>query len=371
MTGKDARIGLRAVRPGLVDSYVGKELLLPFLWGICAFTAIMLGIQALFELVKLAAQGAPMGEVLRLFLYKLPGIVVLTFPMAMLLSALLSFGRLSGESELVAMLAAGVSLGRIMVPVVLLSLVVAVVTYQFNERLVPWTSRAAADLLAKLRPGSRTAAIIRPRYEEGRLVEIFAADSIDDRDRLHSVTFVRYSKGRPTVIVTADTATYTEAGNWQFLKGLKYVPARDGGFGGSFDEQIWYLGQTPGQIRERQKKVKPDEMTFRELQQYIEEQQAEGLPTREWEVKLYHKLSLPFTSLVMALVGAPLGLRPHRGSSSLGLGLSIIVIFIFYVITAYLHILGGNGVLNPWVAAWLPNLIGLGVAAGLLARAPR
>jgi lipopolysaccharide export system permease protein len=353
-----------------VDGYVLKELVLPFLWGVGAFSAIMLGIQALFELVRLASQGTPLSQVGLLFLYKLPGIVVLTFPMAMLLSTLLSFGRLSGESELVAMLASGISLARILVPIVLFSMLVVVLTYEFNERLVPWTSREAVALLEKIRPGTRNQAVILPSYESGELTQILSASKVDpDRNVMRWVTFIRYRSGQPELIVTADEATYDNAGNWRFRSGKSYLPQKQG-IGSTFQEQVISLGQTPEQVRQRQQK-KPEEMNFRELQQFIQQQQAEGLPTREWEVKLYHKLSLPFTSLVFALLGAPLGLRPHRGSSSLGLGLSIIVIFVFYMFTAYMHILGGNGLVPPLLAAWAPNGLGMAAAGALLARAPR
>ena len=102
----------------IIDRYVLRELAAPFLFGVGAFAAVFIGGSLLFKFTRLVAeQGMPLGKALLVFLYWLPGYVVLTFPMAALLAALLAFGRMSGDGETTAIRAGGVSLLRVMVPV--------------------------------------------------------------------------------------------------------------------------------------------------------------------------------------------------------------------------------------------------------------
>ena len=104
----------------ILDRYIFKELLPPFAMGVAMFTAIFMGAALLPELAKLAIKGGGSLEVLWIFLLSIPSVIVVTFPMAMLLSTLLGMGRLSSDSELVAALASGISLRRMAVPVLAL-----------------------------------------------------------------------------------------------------------------------------------------------------------------------------------------------------------------------------------------------------------
>jgi lipopolysaccharide export system permease protein len=82
-------------------------------------------------------------------------------------------------------------------------------------------------------------------------------------------------------------------------------------------------------------------------------------------------MALPFTCFIFGLFGIPLGLRPHRTSTSIGLGLSLVFIFIYYILMTLGIALGENGVLRPWVAAWLPNMTFASVGIYLLVKAGR
>jgi lipopolysaccharide export system permease protein len=128
-----------------MDRYLLSEMLLPFLFGVGAFTTLVMAASSLFELVRLVVEaGLSISVALQVFLLRAPGIIVLTFPMAMLLATLLAYGRLSADSEITALRACGVSLYRLVVPAVLLSLLVTALTFLFNELVVPVSNRQAA-----------------------------------------------------------------------------------------------------------------------------------------------------------------------------------------------------------------------------------
>jgi lipopolysaccharide export system permease protein len=117
----------------------------------------------------------------------------------------------------------------------------------------------------------------------------------------------------------------------------------------------------------------PEEMNIQELRRYIEVIASSGdlQGVRRLQVSLSQKYAIPFACLAFTLIGAPLALRPQRTSSSLGLGLSVLIIFAYYVLLFVSQALGQIGTLGPEVAAWLPNFICSAVGLGLLYRANR
>jgi len=118
----------------------------------------------------------------------------------------------------------------------------------------------------------------------------------------------------------------------------------------------------------------PTEMNLRELAAHarmLEESGDHGNGLNELWVQWHQKLSVPFASVVFVLIGAPLGLKPQRSSSSLGLGLSILIIFVYYLVMFISMALGQTGNLPPWLAGWLPNLLGSSIGLGLILRASR
>ena len=114
------------MRLRILDKYVLKELLYPFLFGIGAFSSIIIASTMLYRITQyITKYGASLEAVGRLFVWQLPEIVNYTFPMSMLLAALMAFGKLSGSSEIVAMKASGISYHRIVAPVLVVGFLVS------------------------------------------------------------------------------------------------------------------------------------------------------------------------------------------------------------------------------------------------------
>src|SRR5207253_3039892 len=126
----------------ILDRYIVRELIGPFLFGVAAFTLIFISGQYLFKLTTMVARGASLPDVIELLALHMVPLAILTFPMATLLATLLSFGRLSGDMEVVAMMAGGVSFVRIAVPAFVMGLLVSMFGLFANEVLVPPAGRA-------------------------------------------------------------------------------------------------------------------------------------------------------------------------------------------------------------------------------------
>ena len=132
----------------LVDRWLISQLLPPMLFAIGAFTAVSLSVGIMFDLVrKIVEFGLPLQIALKILILKLPGFLVLSFPMSMLLATLLAYGKLSSNSELTALKSLGFTNIRIIIPAVFLSLLMTFVTFSFNDSLVPISNRVAENTM--------------------------------------------------------------------------------------------------------------------------------------------------------------------------------------------------------------------------------
>ena len=132
----------------LLDKYVLKELLYPFLFGVASFSSIFIASSMLFKIVKyITTYGASTSSVAKLFLYSMPEIINYTFPMSVLLATLMAFGKLSGSSEIVAMKSGGISYYRMVAPVVIVGFIVSMFSVIWAEKVVPPSKHEAKRIL--------------------------------------------------------------------------------------------------------------------------------------------------------------------------------------------------------------------------------
>ena len=125
----------------LLDKYILKAFVGPFLFGVFAFTSIFIGTGTLFRIAQYITEyGAPLLLVMKAFFLAMPSIILLTFPMSVLLGSLMAFSRLSSTSEIVVMRAGGLSFLRLAMPVYILALLISIGAVAFNEFVVPRTN---------------------------------------------------------------------------------------------------------------------------------------------------------------------------------------------------------------------------------------
>lgn len=345
----------------LLDRYVLKELLYPFVFGIAAFSSIFIASTMLFKITQyMTRYGASIETIARLFMYNLPEIINYTFPMSMLLAALMAFGKLSGSSEITAMKAGGVSYYRIVAPVLVVGFVVSMFSMVWAEKVVPASKVESARILSEeikhnTKPTTQNHIVLKTI--SGDTQRITYANKFDEKEgKMTGITIEEFHKGQIARIQTAKEG-YWKNGSWQILNGNVFALNDEEGIQSTakFTEQIIPLNFSPKQISWEQKE--PEEMTIRELREYIgmlEEQQS---PTsRQW-CEIFMRINIPLASFFFAMIGACLGTQKQRTSSSIGLGISIIVIFIYYAVMTFTTGLGKGGAMPPLLACALPNIL--------------
>ena len=368
----------------IMNFYIIKELILPFLFGMGIFTSLGLSIGAVFELIrKVTDSGLYWGVAAKVLLLRMPEYIVFAFPMSILLASLMTYNRLSSDSELIALRGIGVSIYRLIMPAIAFSLCIVAITFTFNNFVAPAASYQAsvtlAEALGKTRPDFKTENILFPEYKEIEtedgdrdvLTRLFYAEQFDG-EQMKNITVLDRSSRSLSQIVTARSAQWNVVENiWDFYDGTIYLVGEEGSYNNivRFQHQQLALPQTALDITKRSKKTK--EMNILEAREYLEiiKHSTDASRVRKWQVRIQEKIALPFACLVFALIGAVLGVRPQNSSKATGFGICIALIFGYYLLSFISQSLGVSGVLPPWLAAWLPNFLGLGAAGGLLAKA--
>ena len=357
----------------IIDKYIYKELLAPFFFGVAAFTLILTGGGILPSLVGEASKfGIPFQSVVRLLLYKIPEMMVYTFPMSMLLSSLLAFGRLSGESEVTAFKAGTVSLYRLVIPALVIGLSITFLTFTFNELVVPIANQQAQALKSTTHKKSNISArdnINLTEYEKGYLKRITYAKKIVGHI-MTDVAVSEFDQGQFSSVIFAKKAVWKQKGGWVLFDGIMHqfsIDNPESVFVISFAEEEINLAAKPEELRSEKKD--PKSMTFANLKSHVQLKRRTGEDVKELLLELNRKIAVPFVSFLFVLLGAPLGLRPQRSSSAIGLGISILIVFFYYLMTSIGVWLTLAGILSPFTGAWLPNIITASIGVYLLRKA--
>ena len=353
-----------------LDRFILGELKGPFFFGIMSFTIILIAGSLLFQIADLVIQrGVSIGVVLRLFFYYLPRLVAYTIPMSCLLAALLGFGKLSANSELVALKSAGLSFKRIIRPVIIATFFVSVAAFFVNETLVPLSERAAANVMMyevfKESPPLFKEKIFLKEEGDGTLKRVIYINKMKIvNGDMEEIVVEEFDAGRLSRIVSAKSGKLIN-GSWWINSGNVFEINKEGNVNHlfKFDKQALTLNMSPSDVAKSTQK--PDQMTIPELLEYIKINEKSGMNVSKFWMLFHLRLSVPWACMVLALVGAALGSRPQRSSSSVGLGLSVIIVFVYYVILSLTQSLGDAGYLPPVVAAWIANIIFLIIGAVL------
>jgi lipopolysaccharide export system permease protein len=174
---------------------------------------------------------------------------------------------------------------------------------------------------------------------------------------MQDVLLQEYQGGNPTTLIKAQKAKWLENG-WNFYKGVIYQ-LKEGERVPSLKFKEYKTREEihrPGEISKLDKS--PEDMSLQELTSYIMMQEEQGRNAFQERVKWHQRFSIPFANFIFALIAAPLGVKPRRTSgSATGLGLSIIVIFIYYGLMTLGDALGGQGTVSPWLGAWMQNIL--------------
>jgi lipopolysaccharide export system permease protein len=358
----------------ILDRYMLQELVGPFLFGLAAFTLLFVAGNLLNIARLVSEEHASVFAAAKYFVYTLPSTLVLTFPMSMLLAVLLAMSRLSGESELTAIRAGGVSLYRIAAPFVAVGLAASLVGFLFQEYVVPFASSKANDILHTEIQSGGTGALanqtVSTMLGNGDQQVTFAQGFDPATDQLQGTTVEVFRAGYPISLLFAPRATFS-GDRWEFQDAVLYGLQPPCCKVSDYPVLEIDIGADPSQIVEQTKS--PEDMSRSEISQLLRSgvKNADRSRYALLKVTFDSKLARPFAALVFTMLAMPLGVRPQRSSSGAGFGISILIVFAFYVVSTICLAVGRSNPNVSLLMAWLPNVIFCGAALWLLREAAK
>ncbi|MFO7818835.1 MAG: LptF/LptG family permease [Halanaerobacter sp.] len=337
----------------IVDKYLTLEFIKPFFIVLFALTVIMIS-TFLFQLTDfIIIKKVPLLKVGQLLLYKLPSFVVETLSMAVLFSTLLALSRLVKDSEYTALRMGGITFKRLLVPLLILGLLISGVTYSLNEHLVPWANTRYENAKDRLINKEEKPHLKEDLFFKGESNRYFYIKKLDQRQ--NQVTHVLiYDLNKNQLLTAPQGQVKDDILNLQ--EGIRSNLASDGYLDGQseFETKRIDLKQDIDQLIDKQKK--PSELSSSQLKERIRIFKQSGLDTTKLLVEYHFKLAQSLACLIFVLIGAPLSVKSDRGRV-VGIIISVVIVFVYYVLLSLSKSLGKNGLLTPFFAAWLPNLI--------------
>ena len=365
----------------LIDRWLIAQILPPMLFAISAFTVISLSVGVMFDLIrKIVEFGLPLFLAIKVLFFSLPNFLVLSFPMAVLLSTLLAYGKLSANSELLALKSLGIKTSRIIAPAIAVSILMTGLTFYFNDNLVPasnklaestlragigssFSSEEGKDNIMFSRYGSRIeSATNKPTKINTFLTHIFYASWFEN-NIMQGVTVLDFSRQDIQQILKAKSAVFDkENSSWIFSDG-SIVSVDQGGQTTNIQFKKYSYPFVEGPLDLARVPKDATEMSLKQAleAERIYKETGNLKEIRRIQVRIQEKFTLPFACLVFGLIGSSLGSKSNlRSSKSQGFGLSIILILVYYVMSFVFSSFGVKGVLSPIIATWLPVLISMG-----------
>lgn len=354
----------------ILDRYIVREVFRHALLGLTVFTFVFF-VPQLVRLMELFVRHTGSGsQILELFLCIFPGVLTFTLPMAVLIGVLLGLGRMSADSEIIALTALGIGRRRILLPVGVLALAGAAVTLCMTVWLGPMAVHRYRALETDL-VTSQISFAVQPRVFDERFPKLvlYINDVSASGTQWHGVFLAEAGGENGSQLTLAENAIVIaepKEGKLELhLKGgtthefSREDPERYSvtAFGQS-DWPIEVNGLVPSQPRQ----LSNSERSMRELLG------ATGAGWREARVELHHRLAFPVACLVFALVAVPLGAQPRRGGRAAGSLLAVIIIASYYLLTVIGTGLAREGTVPPGAGIWGANILLAILGAALLPR---
>lgn len=350
----------------IIDRYIARQFLTTFLFSLLSFAALFILINLIENLDRFMDRKITVDRIILFYLSGLPDTFLLTSPLSVLLSSLFVTGKLSMQSELPALKSAGVSLTRLMKPYLLVTLAITGANMLNSCLIAPsmydWSKGFEKRYLKKQQEMDEGA--IHIRESKNRILTVGQINR--DRRSASTASLETFDQSRLVSRIDADSLRIISGGRrWVFHNTRKRT----------FANGIETLTTNPGadtlklalsKNTFRMIDTDPDEMNLVQHYDFIHQKKQSGLPGLEKaEVKLQTKIALPFASMIIVMIGVPLSTRKKRSGLAFEAAISLLIGMFYLGILKTVGNLGYSGLIDPVIAAWLPNILFLLTGAAL------
>jgi len=357
----------------ILDRYSIREFTKTTLIALFAFITIFITLDVVEYVDDFIDNDVAVPTVIKFYAFQIPHIFILSVPVAILISALLTVGQMARHNELTAMKASGIRLSRAVLPLIVVGVIASFISLAVGEIIMPRTDTEVMRIKTSdiKKTGGSQPRIQRNISYRGKNGLFYFAPEYDTRRHVMKEVVIEKWDESLVFRINASKATWVDS-VWVLTEAWVRWFDREGeveredyieedSFGG--------ISDYPRDISKEQKD--PEEMSYWELKTLISRIEESGADATRYRVGLHMKIAFPFTNVIVILLGAPLSARLRRGGIAVGAGLGLGLCFVYYGFIRVGQALGDHGVLAPMPAAWIGNVLFAVAGIILLFRAER
>ena len=351
----------------ILDRYLLREYLKAFVVGLLFFIALIIVVRLLDYDLKKFEDDISYTTAVKIVLYQAPRRIMEMVPIAGFVAVFFTLGRMVRRNEFTAMKAGGISVYRLLAPILIVTLFICGIFAVFYNRVASPAFHEAHLLQNKVRPRRGRNIVFK-----GKDNRIFYSQRIAlDAKKINQLTIYEYDPEKRLERITfAKSATWTPT-EWELTDGfIRHFERSVEVDYETFDTHVIERHEDPARFIGSEKD--PRAMTIKELREQIAYKREAGQISRKEQVKLHHKTAYPFAAVVVVMLGAPIAIRFGRAGFFAGLVIAFFLSFIYWALSfATLEGLSENGKLHPFLACWGANILYATVGSIMIWRTPK
>ena len=343
----------------ILQRYITKE--------VCRFFAIVLvSVLSIYLIVDFfervdnyISSGVEITKAVSIFLFNLPLVMMQVIPLCLLLSVLVALGLMNRNNEIIAIKSSGLSVFYILKPILMIGVCFTLTIAVLSEILVPLTVPKANKIwIEDVKKKQMVTTLEKNIWIKGDhlITHIKRYDPVNETIFGLSLYFFD-KKFNLMDRIDAEKGVF-EKGSWRLYDILEQIRSEKGNpyKVNVVEERVQKLAIMPDDLQHAARV--PEEMTFLELNHYIQKVQKEGYDATIYKVDLYAKTAMPFVCLLMSLLGTGIAVRREmREGLPVGIAYGIGIAFLYWVFNSFCLSLGYGGLLTPIISAWLTNFV--------------
>lgn len=356
-----------------IDRYLLFLFWSSFFAGLLIFVSLFIATDAMSSILKY--QSVSSGVFLKYYLYYSPEIIYKMLPVACVVGMVMTIASLNRGSELIALFASGMSLFRISRVVFLSILLISAFSYYLSDQLMPIFSKNKSftyyNEIEKNPSRFQTIKTNRIWYRSKNSIYNIKTLNIQG-DKAQGLTLYFFNEKWDLIQMLTANSVLMNGSQWLLQNGTVTVFSEDSSFplNDRFLEKTIIMAEEAQDLRSTGQTS--DLLTQKELSRFIDKNKDAGLDTIKYEVDFHSKFSFAFAGLVMSLLALPFCVsRTRGGGMMLNIGICLGLVLVYWIFYSSSQIIGQHGLLNPLVAAWMPNIIMLALGSTFLLRLKR
>ena len=341
----------------LLDYYIIKKFIINFLFVIISFTVIFIIVDIIDNIDKFINRGISNQEIINYYLLSIPWYISIALPMTILISTIICFVTMQRNHELTALKASGISIWRTSTSLLILGTGLCFFSFFFDNIIVVKTFEKKNPIEKKL--NNRLIKSSKKNDIYYHLDNSFLAIKRFNYNNNsgNNISIQKFNGSDIQYRIDADKMYWVEDQNMWHLKNLKIRKWEKGILNYSFvkDSTINITDINPSIIKKDN--INPEEMNYWQLSYFINKLKNKGLNYTRWSVNKHFKTAFACTPIIMMLFGITLSITKPRSNYTTGIGFSLVVIFLYYLLIKTGQSLGYNQILSPFLSVWFVNIL--------------